>query len=114
VVGHHDAGRGGCLVAHHPEQAAVLAAEQHVTAADTPGALVCLSEQRRYGVLVAGGDQAGVGAAKNEQAGQHVVHGEHGQHVVAAGVDHLSGEDVGSSRVDLQACKLEYSIVSPK
>ena len=23
-------------------------------------------------------------------------------------------EDVGSSRVDLQACKLEYSIVSPK
>jgi hypothetical protein len=26
----------------------------------------------------------------------------------------LSGIDVGSSRVDLQACKLEYSIVSPK
>ena len=24
------------------------------------------------------------------------------------------GSDVGSSRVDLQACKLEYSIVSPK
>ena len=24
------------------------------------------------------------------------------------------GEQVGSSRVDLQACKLEYSIVSPK
>ena len=24
------------------------------------------------------------------------------------------GEFVGSSRVDLQACKLEYSIVSPK
>ena len=23
-------------------------------------------------------------------------------------------DDVGSSRVDLQACKLEYSIVSPK
>ena len=23
-------------------------------------------------------------------------------------------KDVGSSRVDLQACKLEYSIVSPK
>ena len=23
-------------------------------------------------------------------------------------------QDVGSSRVDLQACKLEYSIVSPK
>ena len=26
----------------------------------------------------------------------------------------VSGADVGSSRVDLQACKLEYSIVSPK
>ena len=26
----------------------------------------------------------------------------------------LAPEDVGSSRVDLQACKLEYSIVSPK
>ena len=26
----------------------------------------------------------------------------------------LSGAVVGSSRVDLQACKLEYSIVSPK
>ena len=26
----------------------------------------------------------------------------------------LSVVDVGSSRVDLQACKLEYSIVSPK
>ena len=25
-----------------------------------------------------------------------------------------SGTQVGSSRVDLQACKLEYSIVSPK
>ena len=25
-----------------------------------------------------------------------------------------AAEDVGSSRVDLQACKLEYSIVSPK
>ena len=24
------------------------------------------------------------------------------------------GTEVGSSRVDLQACKLEYSIVSPK
>ena len=30
-----------------------------------------------------------------------------------AGVD-LLNELVGSSRVDLQACKLEYSIVSPK
>ena len=28
--------------------------------------------------------------------------------------DSLRGEEVGSSRVDLQACKLEYSIVSPK
>ena len=26
----------------------------------------------------------------------------------------LAGQPVGSSRVDLQACKLEYSIVSPK
>jgi len=26
----------------------------------------------------------------------------------------LDGSSVGSSRVDLQACKLEYSIVSPK
>ena len=26
----------------------------------------------------------------------------------------MNGLDVGSSRVDLQACKLEYSIVSPK
>ena len=26
----------------------------------------------------------------------------------------LPKDDVGSSRVDLQACKLEYSIVSPK
>ena len=26
----------------------------------------------------------------------------------------LEVKDVGSSRVDLQACKLEYSIVSPK
>ena len=26
----------------------------------------------------------------------------------------VSGYFVGSSRVDLQACKLEYSIVSPK
>ena len=28
--------------------------------------------------------------------------------------DLRADEDVGSSRVDLQACKLEYSIVSPK
>ena len=28
--------------------------------------------------------------------------------------EEMSREDVGSSRVDLQACKLEYSIVSPK
>ena len=27
---------------------------------------------------------------------------------------HISDTPVGSSRVDLQACKLEYSIVSPK
>ena len=26
----------------------------------------------------------------------------------------VSSREVGSSRVDLQACKLEYSIVSPK
>ena len=30
------------------------------------------------------------------------------------GVYYGNGERVGSSRVDLQACKLEYSIVSPK
>ena len=30
------------------------------------------------------------------------------------GVDLSSGKLLGSSRVDLQACKLEYSIVSPK
>ena len=29
-------------------------------------------------------------------------------------VRHEDGHFVGSSRVDLQACKLEYSIVSPK
>ena len=28
--------------------------------------------------------------------------------------EHITGQFVGSSRVDLQACKLEYSIVSPK
>ena len=28
--------------------------------------------------------------------------------------EHFRGCKVGSSRVDLQACKLEYSIVSPK
>ena len=33
-----------------------------------------------------------------------------GFHIVTGPV----GVDVGSSRVDLQACKLEYSIVSPK
>ena len=32
----------------------------------------------------------------------------------AARADLLEREKVGSSRVDLQACKLEYSIVSPK
>ena len=31
-----------------------------------------------------------------------------------SGQHHAAGIDVGSSRVDLQACKLEYSIVSPK
>ena len=41
-----------------------------------------------------------------------------GEQVRAAGLDYLhygvGGAPVGSSRVDLQACKLEYSIVSPK
>ena len=36
-------------------------------------------------------------------------------HVLVAGKDCAAAADaVGSSRVDLQACKLEYSIVSPK
>ena len=37
-------------------------------------------------------------------------------HVDAKGVYTCAGcgAEVGSSRVDLQACKLEYSIVSPK
>lgn len=34
--------------------------------------------------------------------------------VVSIKNDHLHKGEVGSSRVDLQACKLEYSIVSPK
>ena len=38
----------------------------------------------------------------------------HGGQAVMTRADHASGSDVGSSRVDLQACKLEYSIVSPK
>ena len=52
------------------------------------------------------------------------VHGEHEGKRGAAAPRQLSGrglsywtdgrEEVGSSRVDLQACKLEYSIVSPK
>ena len=29
-------------------------------------------------------------------------------------LNYIPGSSVGSSRVDLQACKLEYSIVSPK
>ena len=33
---------------------------------------------------------------------------------VAGEPDPVTGFVVGSSRVDLQACKLEYSIVSPK
>ena len=40
------------------------------------------------------------------------------KHTAAAlkvGIENYEGESrVGSSRVDLQACKLEYSIVSPK
>ena len=33
---------------------------------------------------------------------------------VQDGIESLDRGNVGSSRVDLQACKLEYSIVSPK
>ena len=33
---------------------------------------------------------------------------------ITKGVAHVLSQGVGSSRVDLQACKLEYSIVSPK
>ena len=36
------------------------------------------------------------------------------QREALAGISSYAGNYVGSSRVDLQACKLEYSIVSPK
>ena len=36
------------------------------------------------------------------------------EHIVWHGKSYLLHPPVGSSRVDLQACKLEYSIVSPK
>ena len=39
------------------------------------------------------------------------------EQLLLVGLDHYftaQYEQVGSSRVDLQACKLEYSIVSPK
>ena len=35
-------------------------------------------------------------------------------HDMLEGLTHSDSRLVGSSRVDLQACKLEYSIVSPK
>ena len=35
-------------------------------------------------------------------------------HAIFGNAQQTSGDAVGSSRVDLQACKLEYSIVSPK
>ena len=65
-----------------------------------------------------GGDLAALGGDLAE--GGHLVHdpeaaavGANGE-VVAMDDDVADRGDVGSSRVDLQACKLEYSIVSPK
>ena len=58
------------------------------------------------------------GRTTNRSDGSHVSGGAGAEFqdilliVRGAGID--SRRDVGSSRVDLQACKLEYSIVSPK
>ena len=49
--------------------------------------------------------------------GGSIVHMKRPQEVMPANPDRLGAyiaNAVGSSRVDLQACKLEYSIVSPK
>ena len=44
----------------------------------------------------------------------YVRHASEAQAGEEALAEHEAEELVGSSRVDLQACKLEYSIVSPK
>ena len=58
------------------------------------------------------GDDSGTGVAftRDPATGENVFYGEY--LINAQGEDVVAG--VGSSRVDLQACKLEYSIVSPK
>ena len=56
-----------------------------------------------------------LGSARDEEggaAGGATSPGAFGAYVVTDQPDALY--EVGSSRVDLQACKLEYSIVSPK
>ena len=77
-------------------------------------------------VLVTGGTR-GIGAAvvrRFQLAGARVAatarsapaQAEDGVLFIAADIGTAAGVEavVGSSRVDLQACKLEYSIVSPK
>ena len=69
-------------------------------------------------------EEHGLESARGEAAGRRLVElvesgemaGALGLVVVGAPLDlqDEDGQTVGSSRVDLQACKLEYSIVSPK
>ena len=90
-------------------------------AAARPGLLVEIAQQREGGaadrdVILNDFRQGGV----REGAVTDVVillEAFHRRLVAAGNAQGAVGEDalgVGSSRVDLQACKLEYSIVSPK
>ena len=55
-------------------------------------------------------------ARKVEDLARHVDWTEFHEHLLSSALERMAAAlvDVGSSRVDLQACKLEYSIVSPK
>ena len=55
----------------------------------------------------------GIVYVRQSSTGQ-VLHNQESQRRQYGLADHARELGVGSSRVDLQACKLEYSIVSPK
>ena len=59
-------------------------------------------------------DRAKVCAIRQQMRGESVAERVGMKVPIDIGKTRILLDDVGSSRVDLQACKLEYSIVSPK
>ena len=59
-------------------------------------------------------ERAAAAAGLEIKAHAHMLRHACGYKLANEGVDTRAIQGVGSSRVDLQACKLEYSIVSPK